>query len=150
MKSVKIEGAKMFVIPNRMDNLGWYRGFGSPLAPKIEKIAAANSIECDDSTRVVDIWMYVPGVTSDLNSHGISVTFEQGGEEVPCIVGTTCLPKDLIKDLKEGDATTIKIPAYVNRSASDEIMLEITVTASQSDSRYRKWGSFEEVVQKVS
>lgn len=146
MKKVVIDNAEIFIVPNRTSTMGWYRRQHAMLEKEVTNLANINNVVIDDYDPVIDTWIVIPGLTENLGDHGISLTID--GTDLYMHVETTCIPKSMLPK-KEGESTVI---TFLARDFSKDTTVELclTLTAAQRKYRYRSFGTFEEVLKKVS
>ena len=144
MKQV-VEG-NMFIVPNASEAIG---SFSQP-EWQMEKLRRLLGLKVNYEEKVVQVWMYDQVCDNwndqfggfqktaevDFNSDIVSPTTNER------LLGyfPRYIPAKLLEDKKEGDVVEFDCPEYG---------VKIKLTCKQMESRYRRFGKFEEVFQYV-
>lgn len=153
-KVIGIEfNAEGFIIPN---HAGRIEDFWSTYAAKRAKDLATNVLgrEPEESEKYVQMWYVVKDLRCDnLVDHGTRVEID--GKDYGIHMDSCLLPYSALRDKDDGDVIDV---TFLNGRRDwddedeDESDLKITmhVTLNQRDYRYRNFGSFQNVLWKVT
>ena len=161
MKKIDINNiqlnADIFVIPNQAAKLSSFFE-----CVQEEKLVAANQIaELNGFTfdpekdYFIETWMVCAEHGCDNFADHCIHYKDDDGTYYTIGIEDRYLPSNLFVGKKEGDMITIKLPVwYVNDAQFPErsngrTVAEIQIKLNQSDYRYRRFGTFEEVLKKV-
>jgi hypothetical protein len=151
----------MFIVPNssitieKMLLRKQYEGW-------LSRLMEVNGLELSNNECLIDVWMVSNSTTGDTNLESDNLRdhgFEVDGKRA-CI-GSAYFPKRLIESKKEGDVIEINLPITYPEyqrdentgkliNCSEDDVIAISLKLNQKDYRYRRFGNFEEVLEKVS
>ena len=141
---------KAFVIPNSLSTIEENMIFADRMHQYINEIANISNLEeAATNDKLVQVWMY--GMDSDnFIRHGFRVTDEKGKIHRATVRHfAEYLPAKWFNGMKEGDSIEISLPATIEEynkngeCSTRKIKVHATLTLSQLDSRYRRFGTFE-------
>ena len=146
----------IFVIPNHAGKAEDFLGsFSEKMAEYGKKICEANGKMYDeDNDYFVQTWMVSEDAGSDnMARHGFDVDVD--GEKYYIWRLEENIPRQLI-DLSEGESATINLLGKGYRNSEDftndnyvDVMIPVIFTAAQTKYRYRNFGNFEDVIERV-
>ena len=147
MKTKEFIKGNIFIIPNSACTkndflLDSYKG-------KAQELLIANGIQNDDE-KLVQIWFFTPGNDeSNWVDHNID-----GYEELeywkPAI---GYLPVSLFEDKDDGDVVTVNLPIEkydYNEKITMNTTIKVQLKLDQLGTRYKRFGSFAEVLKRVT
>jgi len=143
--------ADAFIIPNYAGPL---EDFYLKSAQNEAKEIATNLLgkEPDENERYVEMWYGVEDLDCDnLYAHGAHVTVD--GKDYYINIGSPFLPYSVLKDKNDGDTVDVVFHNAVRKRWNEDpedITVIIHTTLNQKDYRYRSFGSFNEVLRKVT
>lgn len=145
-----IEG---FIIPN---NVNLFKDFmlKEHREPKYKRMLELSGIEkCNlDEQPMVQMWYVgVQELHSDnLADHGFRI-IDNGTRYSFTMNGLNYLPYCFLKDKKEGDIIKVTFPIklYTDDESEANWTLEATIKLNQTDYRYRRFGRFEDVLERL-
>ena len=145
MRSINATG-DIFIIPNHGGAVSGY--WLESTRREIIEIAKLNGLEdFNETCNAFEVWISSDDLsTENLNCHGGRF----GNDRIEC--RCSLLPAVLFENVKEGDSIEINLPAAIcsrDEHEPEDIIVKITLTAKQLEYRYRSFGRFEEVFQKV-
>lgn len=149
----------LFIIPNsarRVD--GFIECFQEKNKEWFDTLANLNGYEADPDDFYVQIWGVESGALEDeslcenLWCHFLRVDDEEG--KWYCRFDKEFLPYSILKNWKEGESYEFRIPATLDargkeNDATKEVVFDCTITPKQLEYRYCRFGTFEEVLEKV-
>ncbi len=144
--------ATMFIVPNPAGIVGKLKQFKEALA----EFAELNEIQFDpDKDRCVEVWMYNELDHDSDNFNSIGFTVSDNGVTYQCTAKSgLCgfLPASLLEGKKEGDVIQITIPGYyrIHGSVSSPVLFSFNVKLQQHESRYARFGNFEDAFEYVT
>lgn len=151
--------ADVFVIPNRAGKVSQFIIHPEKEEEKMKKLCEMNDETFDpENDWLVETWLTAEEDlgSENLSDHGFSIVADgvkyRAGMDIRRYIPAKLLPK------KEGETVILNIPCWYRNNESYEMYkkdddgdftLELELTANQSSYRYRNFGPFEEVVEKV-
>lgn len=156
MKKIIEAKGKGFIIPNRASKPSGYI-FGGEELISIGKI---NGVANPEDSKFVQIWI----VSEDLHSNNIGdhgCKFEEDGKLYMTHYIDTRLPEDLFHNHKEGDIVKVVLLgtcdfAYNKDNRKEyfevdpfEVEIHLDMELCQNEFRYRSFGTFEQVLERV-
>ena len=132
----------VFIVPNHA------RRFGNCEFPLViynfKKIAEENGVEVTEDSKFIEVWIVCKKdiKTDNLCDHGARVLCD-GEEEVVIHPRISYIPEELLRGNNEGEHITIKF-------TDKDITFEIDLRLCQSEYRYARFGTFEEVLELVT
>lgn len=151
----------VFIVPNRVGKISshWLKSTVKNIATVVEM----NNLEFNpESDKIVELWF--TGMDCDSwTDHYIHAEDEDGNKVCFRASNIGYLPASIFFNKNEGDTVDITFPATVYKVRKDrrtplteeeaeysrEIVVKIHATLAQNEYRYSRFGSFEEVLQKV-
>jgi len=152
--------ADLFIIPNsaaKIEDL--FDSAKEERTNQMNKICELNGMTFDkDHDWLIECWLCAPELDCDnIADHNIHVLNENGAH---CTIGLDHwrnMPSTLLKGKKEGDTISVKIPVWVRVEGEEEqypnardIIADFNITLAQTKYRYRRFGTFEETLAKVT
>lgn len=138
---------EMFIVPNKISYpAGWLSG--SDLQLMCEN-ARNNGVEYVEGMPMIQVWLVVPGMSNNAGDHGINVT-----EDVRVSLNryATLIPAPVLEKVNEGDSVELTFSGISRdcvKETKEDCMVTMNVVAKQRDYRYRRFGDFDEVYNKV-
>jgi hypothetical protein len=148
MKEINLN-VTSFVIPNTASKMTEFHG----KELYFKNIHELNNIEYNENNKIVQLWSYNHEELKcdNIGNHKFKLEID-GITETMFMVDLTWIPYELIKDCKEGDVVTFKFP-YMTHDIHDvtsiNMIFNINMKCQQAESRYRRFGNFEDVVKSV-
>lgn len=143
--------AEAFIIPNHSGKITDF--WVDYVAQRVKEVATSVlGKEPDKDELYVQMWY----VADDLNCDNVDCGYpwvEIDGEEHRICIGTAYLPYTVLKGKDDGDTIDVTFNNADNWRDKDPIKdLKVTmhVTLNQKDYRYRRFGSFQDVLWKVT
>lgn len=139
---------EMFIIPNSLNRASTFLCNAGRFKESANVILTANGLETESDPVLMQVWIVADSMECDnLNDHIGVFTAEDGSESFYGQVWSY-LPASLFKNAKEGDTVTVHIPAGVY-GYSREFETVLNTTLSQKKFRYRDFGAFEAVFERL-
>ncbi len=149
--------ADVFVIPNIA---GVVKEYNSDIHKEyFAELSRLNNIPINDNDKIVELWFsnHLELKSDNLNDHGFIVLSEGSRIQISAH-NLMFVPAAMFVGVTEGDKLVFKAPAIghildeTNEGSCERfpVILEITMTCSQSKYRYARFGKFEEVINKVT
>ena len=149
--------ADVFVIPNTASAVKEYNSDGHK--EYFAELSRLNNIPINESDKIVELWFsnHLELKSDNLNDHGFIVLSEGSRIQISAH-NLMFVPAPIIAGVTEGDKLVFKAPAVghildeTNEGSCERfpVILEITMTCSQSKYRYARFGKFEEVINRVT
>lgn len=147
LRTIKATG-DVFIIPNSASKVSGYAY--SETRDRLKDVAVRNGLDANEDFKASEIWIVGTGDldTENFVDHGAVI----GDEWVR--VKSGLIPCSLIRDVKEGESFTVRLPAYAAKRKGtlddrEEVIVEMTLTARQKAYRYRNFGTFEECAKRT-
>lgn len=151
-----------FIVPNAATRADQRYSMGIQLAKKAAEIAANNGFEYNEATdKFVQMWWTNSDISDNFQDHGFNVHHEGKIYRFGHDIILDYIPETFFRDHKEGDILPITIRLKPNwyttendkRNIQEDDLPEFNVTfnlkLNQLDYRYRRFGTFEEVLKAV-
>lgn len=150
MREIKATG-KVFVVPNHASKVSERLR----VEDHYKMMAEYNDLDQEADEHLVETWIVSDDLgTENLGDHGFRIV--DGDKELfgNCYkIGL--IPYSLLKEKKEGDKIELKYVAHVldisNREnpQDEDALLNLTLELDQTDYRYKGFGRFEDVLERV-
>ena len=145
----------IFIIPNRAAKIQDFFDFAQEEKKEImEKICRLNERVFDvDNEHCLETWICSEEFQCDnVADHNIHTLTTDGQRVTIGIDNGRYIPSSLFKGHKEGETIEIKIPIWISISHAEtpiNTVVTFRLTLSQTKYRYRIFGNFEEVFDRV-
>ena len=147
MKTQEFIKGNIFIIPNSACTkndflLDSYKG-------KAQELLLANGIQNDDE-KLVQIWFFTPG---NDDSNWVDHTIDGFDELKYWKPAIGYLPASLFADKDDGDVVTVNLPIEKydhDKNITMHTTIKVQLKLDQLNARYRRFGSFAEVLKRVT
>ena len=149
--------ASCFIIPNHSGVCTDFLFSADRYTEEMRKYAELNGFELDpEKTKLIQVWWHSHEgfATDNMYRHSCSVVDSDGNEYRWGIDTPEYMTYDMLKDHKEGEVITIKVPIWIGdkdtrRREAKEAIAELELELNQLDYRYCRFGRFEEALKYV-